>query len=154
MAIALFALFVSIARFSRAKVWQDRKVVMSGVVITVGILLSLPAQVHTYNTQRTALEPINNRNQAVAQIVTHHKVNTLVGDYWRVIPTKAQTTGKLSVSPLADCTKPSQLLNSNAWQPDLRKNSFAYLLSLDASLSNYPRCSVDQVIGAYGKPKR
>src|SRR5207244_696059 len=75
------------------------------------------------------------------------------GDYWRVIPIK-HLVGKsaLTVMPLSSCTVARNTLSSGVWQPDLRKHSVAYLLSLDRSLTDFPQCSLNQVIAAYGRP--
>ncbi len=41
-----------------------------------------------YHDESSALNLTESRNQTVAQILEHHPVHTLLGDYWRVMPIK------------------------------------------------------------------
>ncbi len=84
--------------------------------------------------------------------MTHHPVDVLVGDYWRVVPIKQAASQSLTVLPLGSCTQPRNTLSSLAWQPNLAHHSFAYLLSLDPSLTDFPRCTLNQIIQTYGRP--
>jgi LmbE family N-acetylglucosaminyl deacetylase len=68
------------------------------------------------------------------------------------VPIKAASNGKLNVTPLSGCLQTRDILTSKVWQTDLHHKSFAYLLSLDGSLTDYPNCTLDQVINAYGNP--
>jgi LmbE family N-acetylglucosaminyl deacetylase len=43
-------------------------------------------------------------------------------------------------------------LTSTTWQPNLAKQSFAYLLTLDGSQTDYPNCTLNQVVQSYGRP--
>jgi LmbE family N-acetylglucosaminyl deacetylase len=44
------------------------------------------------------------------------------------------------------------MLTSRVWQKDLSKTSFAYLLTLEKGLTDFPACNLDQVIEIYGRP--
>src|ERR1019366_7638797 len=92
------------------------------------------------------------RDDSVAQVLQRHYTDILVGNYWRVIPTKLASQSNLNVSPLSDCTQATSSLTSTTWQTDLYTHSFAYSLSLDKGLTNAPSCNIKQVIAAYGKP--
>ncbi|HZP55173.1 MAG TPA: PIG-L family deacetylase, partial [Candidatus Saccharimonadales bacterium] len=153
LGIVLFTLFVSLATYSRKRKWNVGTLAIINIVLLVSIGLGSAQALNTYHYDKKALDPISARNSLVIGALMHHHVNSLVGDYWRVIPT-SQLMGKQSINfiPLADCFQPRDMLDSKAWNRDLSKASFAYLLSLDRSLTNYPQCSLDQVTGKYGRP--
>jgi LmbE family N-acetylglucosaminyl deacetylase len=152
LSIALFAVFVSAATFARKQKWQPQTIVACGVIILIGIVFGLMAAGRSYANDRGAMADINERDKLIAQVLARHPVQVLVGDYWRVVPVKFVSGSKLDIMPLASCSQPLGSLSSKAWQPDLRKHSFAYLLSLDHSLTNYPKCTLKQIVTAYGRP--
>lgn len=152
LTIALFAVFIGTAVALRSSKTSSEVVVTAGVVFVIALILGLVASAHTYTAQSKALSDISARNQAVAQVLNRHPVKVLVGDYWRVVPTKYDAGSKLNIMPLSTCTGARDALSSGAWQLDLHRHSFAYLLSLDKSLADYPRCNLAQVIQAYGRP--
>jgi LmbE family N-acetylglucosaminyl deacetylase len=152
LAISLFAVFISIATYTRHKQWRPELVVGTGLVIIVAGLFGLFAAGHTYSDDKQALAGQNGRNTAIAQVLANHPVNVLAGDYWRVLPARLAAGNKLNVMPLSDCTQARQSLSSQAWQPDLHSHSFAYLLTLDGSLTDYPNCTLKQVVNSYGRP--
>jgi LmbE family N-acetylglucosaminyl deacetylase len=152
LTIALFAVFVAAAVSIRKRKWQPEKIVLAGAIITVGILLGLFAAGRTFSDDKAALSDINERNSLVAQVLARHPVKVLAGDYWRVLPIKYASGNSLNVMPLSGCTQARDVLSSTSWQPNLNKNSFAYLLSFDKSLTDYPQCTLKQVTTAYGRP--
>ena len=152
LTICLFALFISLATYCRQKVWSKQRMVVLGGVLLLSVGLGTVFAVQTYQKQEAALKETDDRNSLVAQALSHHPVSTLAGDYWRVIPTKQAAKSHLKVMPLADCLKPRDTLSSKAWETDLSTNSFAYLLSFDKSLTDYPQCTLDQIVTAYGRP--
>ena len=152
LAISLLAIFIAAAVFASKRRWQPEQVVLAGLVITIGILLGLSTVVQTYHNDQSALSGINGRDAAISQVLSRHPVNVLVGDYWRVEPIKLDSGNKLRVMPLSGCTEPQTILSSRAWKPDLHKTGFAYLLSLDGSLTGYPHCTLKQVTNTYGHP--
>jgi len=152
LTIGLFAIFVCLASFGRRFRWSDRRLVLSGAVITICMVMGLFSVVRVYSADKSALSDINQRNILVAQVVTQHRSHILVGDYWRVMPIEQASNNKLAVMPLDNCTQARQVLSSRAWQPDLHNAKFAYLLSLDKSLTDYPTCTLKQVISFYGRP--
>lgn len=152
LTISLFAIFIAGSTFISKKRYRPEKVVLAGLVIAFGIVLGLPAAVQTYNDDKAALATVNGRNLVISQVLARHPVKVLVGDYWRVIPTNFVSGSRLHVMPLSGCTQARSALSSQVWQPDLRHNSFAYLLSLDGNLTDYPNCTLKQVTDAYGHP--
>jgi LmbE family N-acetylglucosaminyl deacetylase len=153
LAISLFSFFIAITALASYRPWQSHRLVTAGEIMALGILLALPGVLHNYHHDQKALQPIKARNAVVLQVLQSHKVDYLVGDYWRVIPAKFSAPGSnLKVAPLESCTKMRQTLDTTAWQPDLKNHSFAYLLSYDKSLADYPQCSLGQVVKSYGRP--
>ena len=152
LTIVLFAVSISAATYTRTKQWNPKKLALVGAVTILSIICGTIYSVHLYNNDKAALQNINNRNSTIAQILNGSHASFLVGDYWRVMPTNLNSGGNLNISPLTNCTTPQTELSSTSWQPDLHTTSFAYLLSLDKSLTNYPSCSIKQVLATYGKP--
>jgi LmbE family N-acetylglucosaminyl deacetylase len=152
LTISVFAIFITAATASSKRRWQPERVVTAGLVIAVGILLGVPTVISTYHNQRAALSGVNQRDSVITQVLSGHSVDILVGDYWRVEPTRLDSGNKQSVMPLSGCTQSQSNLSSQAWQPNLHKTSFAYLLTLDGSLTGYPNCSIKQVTNVYGHP--
>ena len=150
--IAFFALFVVIASQLRRRQIQPRFVLLTGIVLTVSIASGLWGAQQNYHADQTALTATNNRDSLIAVALKQHPVSVLVGDYWRVLPTRLDSHNKVQVMPLANCTQPLSILTSTDWQVNLHKHSFAYLLTLDKSLTNFPRCSLQQITNVYGQP--
>jgi LmbE family N-acetylglucosaminyl deacetylase len=152
LGIALFAVFVSAATFARKQKWRPETIVACGVIILIGIAFGLMAAGRSYANDRSAMADINERDKLITQVLARHPVQVLVGDYWRVVPVKFVSGSKVDIMPLASCTQPLDSLSSQSWQPDLQKHGFAYLLSLDRGLTNYPQCTLKQIVTAYGRP--
>ena len=152
LAIVLFAVFVSAATFLRTRKWRPERVVLVGVIIVVGILLGLFRATDNYKSETSALSVVNHRDALVQQVLRNHPVSVLVGDYWRVVPIKQRVGDGLNIAPLATCTRFGTSLTSTSWQPNLRTHSFAYLLTLDGSPTNFPACGPGQIVAAYGRP--
>lgn len=152
LSISLFAVFVSIASFGRQKRWNSIGLAVTGGLLVISIVFGIFSAMANYRQSAQILAATDQRNTLVAQALKNHKVSTLVGDYWRVLPIKTKAGGNLPVTPLQDCTQPRGVLSSTVWQNNLHHHSFAYLLSLDKSLTDFPQCSLDQVIENYGHP--
>lgn len=152
LSIAFFAIFVALATWSRRFVWKSRSLVTIGMVISVGIVFGIMQNIQVNNSLNNAYVNINDRNATVAQVLNQHRVDVLVGDYWRVLPIRNVSNNRQAIMPLQDCTQPRSVLSSTAWQPDLNKQRFAYLLTNDGSLADYPRCTLKQIVATYGRP--
>jgi LmbE family N-acetylglucosaminyl deacetylase len=152
LTITMFTIFICAATYFRKKLFSRRFFYISNWVLVLTIGLSMYGAYQIYNSQNIALNDINTRNHTVVEILKARNFDTLVGDYWRVIPIRQESKKHLSVTPLSDCTTTRDMLSSKLWQPDLTKNNFAYLLSLDKSLTDFPSCSLEQVIAKYGLP--
>jgi LmbE family N-acetylglucosaminyl deacetylase len=153
LALWLFSLFVTVAVWGRSQQrLRPEPLALLGVVLLLSIGSGVSGSIQTHFDQQTALEGISQRNEIVGQTLRGHRVKQLVGDYWRVVPVKAAMSGRQEVTPLDGCTKPRDVLTSTAWQPDLRHESFAYLLTLNGSLTDFPSCNLAQVTAEYGLP--
>lgn len=153
LTIWLFAATVSAAvYFSKKKKISVTPLVIAGAVFTVSILLGIYGSSGLYNQDQRVLSSTNRRNNRIAQVLEQHPVNTVVGDYWRVLPTKLQSKGNIKVMPLANCTETRDTLTSKEWNEDLNKHSFAYLISQDKGLTDYPHCDLNKIVAKYGRP--
>jgi LmbE family N-acetylglucosaminyl deacetylase len=152
LAVALFALFICLATLVRTQRWPARRLLLAGGVITVALVLGSMVAVRSYAAERDALKSVNTRDALIGKVLAQHQVSLLVGDYWRVIPSRLASDNHLHVLPLSSCTEARQVLSSRAWQPELRTHGFAYLLSFDQKLTDYPQCSLQQIISKYGRP--
>ena len=151
--IILFALTVSMVTYVRTKPLFKFNVNRVAIVLLSGIVIGSFWTFATYRQQSNALSTINDLNAKIAEVTQSHKTNVLVGDYWRVVPiSQSNPTVTTHIIPLGDCTTPRVTLTSEAWQKDFRQHSFTYLLSLDKGVTDYPACSIDQVIQAFGRP--
>ena len=153
MGIVLFAIFVAIAVYSSKQKLQPEILALIGLIIGLSAISGTYFAWQSYRVDMAAMNDQNNRNQVISEVLEAHPVDILVGDYWRVVPIKLASSNKQNIMPLDGCTIPKQTLNSTVWPTNLNKNSFAYLLSLSGgNLTNYPHCSINQVVNYYGKP--
>jgi LmbE family N-acetylglucosaminyl deacetylase len=152
LTIGLFAIFICIATAARKLQWPSRRFVAIGCVIVLTMVGGGVMAFRTYNDEKTALSTVNDRDVRIAKVLAQHRVNVLLGDYWRVIPSRLASDNSLHVMPLSNCSQARDILSSSAWQPDIKTHSFAYLLSFDQKLTDYPVCSLNDIVNAYGKP--
>ena len=152
LSIALFAVFIAIATYMQSRNWRVETIVGVGLVLVISIIEGTLNSAQMYSRNSDALSIQNSRNSTIAQVLSQHPVNVLVGDYWRVLPTKLVSGNMLNVMPLSGCSEARQVLSSTAWQPDLNHTRFAYLLTLEKGLTDYPSCTLQQAVTAFGKP--
>ncbi|HEX7484411.1 MAG TPA: PIG-L family deacetylase [Candidatus Saccharimonadales bacterium] len=152
LTIFLFTVFIVIAIYMRRIRLRRARVVIAGLIIVCGIALGLHSSWQTSANSAAVLSTNQQRNHLIIDALAQNPVKTLVGDYWRVLPIKQAMRHSQNVLPLADCTTPRDVLTSSAWKRDLSRESFAYLLPLKPSTTGYPGCSIEQIIGLYGRP--
>lgn len=152
LTIFLFTVFIATAASLRTFALDSKKLVWAGMAICLAIVLGIFGATKAYKSEMAATAVLKSRNMFVSKVLSQHKVNTLVGDYWRVIPTKMYLNKDINVMPLSDCTNPRATLTSKAWKRDLNNNSFAYLITFEKSQTDFPLCTLDQIIQAYGRP--
>ncbi|MDB5176221.1 MAG: hypothetical protein JWM81_1079 [Candidatus Saccharibacteria bacterium] len=152
LTITLFALSITaVSRLRGVRISADKLLIISAMLLTSVVLGALHAG-STYRVQAAALSDIKSRNMTVIQTLKARNVDVLLGDYWRVLPIRQHAGQSMTVTPLQNCTQPRQVLTSHAWQTDTKNKPFAYLLSFDKSLTDFPKCTLEQVIAYYGRP--
>lgn len=125
--------------------------------LATGLILLLVASVifGVIDTARTttrslaAGEPIRARNEKIVGLMAENDVARLIGDYWRVFPIQ-HMAGNLAITPLASCQEEREVLASKAWNANGRP--YALLLSKDKGQTDFPACSYDDSIAAWGRP--
>ncbi|MDB5162018.1 MAG: hypothetical protein JWM52_526 [Candidatus Saccharibacteria bacterium] len=150
LAVVLFAGFVVLAG-TRLKRPLPLHLFVVGILLTVSLVVSMFIVAKTFTEQQVASSDVRNRTTHIAEALKHHHVETLIGDYWRVLPVKAALNGSQQVTPLSDCATNRNLLTSTAWNVDNTK-SFAYLLNLEGPSATFPSCSIKNVTDQYGRP--
>jgi len=154
VSIALFAGFVGVTSYGKTvrKLYRN-PLFFSGIVLVMGIILSSIFLSTNLYQQNQATNNITQRNKLIAQTLKLHPVDTLLGDYWRVMPIKLTTpNSRQIIDPLASCSTVRQSLTNTAWIKGDTARSFAYLLTLGPISQNFGACTLAQVIAAYGKP--
>lgn len=132
--------------------WPEDLLLIAGTIL-IGICLAVPSVLHRSHEQNAAFNTIEQRNDAVYTALKRHDSNLLVGDYWRVLPIKLRSQGRITALPLGNCTQPTTSLTSTVWQPDLRNRPFAYLVTLDdSSLTDFPSCGLTEITHHFGRP--
>ena len=154
LTITFFALIISLVTWLRKRTVESRWLYGAGALLAVVTVLSFFGAKTIARQQQAALEPITKRNQAITSILSINKNPVLLADYWRALPVHQLSGNKAPIMPLDSCTEPRGVLSSKAWQPDLTKTSFAYLYSLDKSLTNFPTCTLAQITTKFGRPNR
>lgn len=149
--IVVFAVFIAAATWVRTMKFPAPKLVLAGLIAGIAMVLAIPTVLQAGQASSAALATVNGRNKLIAQALQQHPVDALVGDYWRVVPTKLNSKD-ITVVPLSACTTLQEALTSKKWQVDLNTHSFSYLLTLDGSLTGYEPCTLDRIVEAYGKP--
>ncbi len=152
LSIVVFTGFLALARYSTKHTLSIKTILVVSVFICLGIGAGFVNVIRDYDAEKTALSDTANRTDLIVQALKHHPVDVLVGDYWRVVPAKLIGDGQLNILPLENCNQVRNVLSSQNWQVDINNHSFAYLLSLDNSLTNFPHCNLEQVISDYGRP--
>jgi LmbE family N-acetylglucosaminyl deacetylase len=153
LGIVMFAIVFALALYLRDHNWVIARLAPVSFILIIGVTAGVYAAWGNYQQEASAMAAINNRNAQVAAAMQGYAGHSiLLGDYWRVIPARQSGKNSFSVLPLSDCTQARQVLSSTAWQPDLSKQPFAYLYSLDSQTPDFPKCSLQQITNKYGMP--
>ncbi|HSX28835.1 MAG TPA: PIG-L family deacetylase [Candidatus Saccharimonadales bacterium] len=156
LTIILFAVFTASATYLRGcKIMlKPQHILYIGLALAGSTALGFFSAVTTYHANLSAQSDHAQRTALISTSLQTHPVNIVVGDYWRTLPVKAAVPATQQVMPLSDCMQPRDILSSKAWQPDLQTHSFAYILSLEPSVTGFPACTLNQIIAAYGRPNQ
>ncbi len=155
LGISFFAVAVGLSIAIRDWEWVETKRVAILPILLAGVVVAVFVSSQTYRAEAAELAPTLKRNKIVAAAVQQHNSPILVGDYWRVVPTQLEGRSAFRALPLDNCTHSRQVL-SNA-QLSARfsgKQSFAYLLSFDNHSPDFPNCTLDEVVAAFGQPNK
>lgn len=153
LSIIIFAVFVALATYLRTppKLTVRTFVSIGAVILVCGVGAGMVGNAQQTNRSADAYKQTAAQDSTIAATLEQHKVTTLIGDYWRVLPVKLHHPGQ-TVLPLSGCFTPRDNLSSHAWQPISKTSSFAYILSLKPSVTGFPACTINQVIATYGRP--
>ena len=152
LTIVLFAVFISIATYLRGKKLKPNLIFAVMLLSIIGIISGLSFANNNYRVNVSAFNNVNKQNLLILGAVKNHPVSNIIGNYWRVFPLQAKSGHKQSVIPLGGCSNFNPSPTSTAWQDNYAHKSFAYILTLNGSLTNYPSCSISQVYSFFGKP--
>ena len=154
LTITVFGGFVVLAVWLRTvhiKVSTAKIVQLAVGSIACLVLAAIAVTAHT-NVLR-GKDRLAQRNQAIAGTLQKHPVEYLVGNYWRAVPIRAAShDSRQAVSPLQGCSQRTTVLTSETWRPDLRRHSFAYLLTSQALSVPQQVCNKLTVVWLYGQP--
>lgn len=152
LTICFFTVVISAATYLRRFSFNPRLLIVIGLLLTCSIGSGIFTTLRVTHRSITAYSSIDARNDLISASLEQHPVDSLIGDYWRVLPIKLDLPAGQVVLPLADCSSPRNVLTSTAWHQDLTQHSFAYLLPFRPSVTGYPACNINQVVQAYGRP--
>ncbi|HEY5695429.1 MAG TPA: PIG-L family deacetylase [Candidatus Saccharimonadales bacterium] len=152
LTICLFAVSISGVVYLRRLIIKPRVLVAVGFVLVCSIGAGILTTTSVAHQSATAYASFDARNKLVGDNLNQHPVDILVGDYWRVLPIKLEAPTNQAILPLSNCLSPRDVLTSTTWHQDLTEHSFAYLLTTQPSITGQPGCTIDQVVGAYGRP--
>ncbi len=92
------------------------------------------------------------RNRIIARAMAKHNMDTLVGDYLRIVPVEIQSKEQLSIVSLQNCSA-EHLKNISLDTPNsFEQHGFAYLVSSDLSHTNLRGCTRAAIIEKFGQP--
>lgn len=151
LSIIFFAAAVAVATLLRYKTLSRRFVRDWAALLLVALIPATLVAYASYTATTEAQQPVSARNKTILKILRQHPVDTVIGDYWRVLPIRALSGNQQAVMPLQTCTAPREVLTSRAWHVSKRQ-SFAYLLSLEKGQTDFPACNFTDVMNAFGRP--
>lgn len=151
LTIVLFTIFTVTATLLRGVVIGTRWVRDWTALVTAALVAGIYIAYGNYSDIIAAQDQYTARNKVVLQIISQHPVDTVMGDYWRVLPLRNISGGKQAVTPLQTCTEPRSVLSSDAWLPS-KGESFAYLLTFKKGQTDFPACNLEQIVSRFGRP--
>jgi LmbE family N-acetylglucosaminyl deacetylase len=155
LGIGFFAVAIGLALAVKEWKWftTRRNVVLP--ILLVGVVSACALAVQMYQVDVAELAPILKHNKIAAAAVAQHHSPVLVGDYWRVVPAQLQGNNTFRALPLDNCTHFREVLSNAKLSSDFnKKQPFAYLLSFDNHSPDFPNCTLDEVVAAFGQPNK
>ena len=128
------------------------------IIYPILVIVVIGSSIATYiSLSKTALYYQNKQqqNQQIESMLKSNNVKYLIGDYWRLLPIKAQNNINLNIVPVVDCNQPQQILASSNWYKPINSNQpVAYLATKKSSDGTYNGCSLNDVVNYYGQPTK
>jgi LmbE family N-acetylglucosaminyl deacetylase len=152
LSIWFFAITAAWVVYRKNRAIHKGQAVVVACLMLIGIAGGVWSTYAEYNADKAALNDVGHRNQLAAQTLAANHISLLVGDYWRVVPIKQVAKNQLTVNPLQDCNVSRNVLTSTNWQKPLDKQNFAYLLTINGSITDFPNCSFSKISSLYGMP--
>ncbi|MEI8187485.1 MAG: PIG-L family deacetylase [Candidatus Saccharibacteria bacterium] len=152
LTIIMFTAFICLACYLRRKKLRSNLVLLAALAIFISIGFGIFSVFSNYNRDSSSLSEMSSRNQQVADILKNHNNPVLIGNYWRVVPIKAQSKNNQDIMPVSDCRLTKAAFDSGAWQKDLRHTGFAYLLTIKGETGGFQSCNSDKILSYFGKP--
>ncbi len=154
LGIGFFAAAVGLALAVKEWKWlvAKRGIVLS--VLLAGLVSACILAVQIYQAEATELAPTVKRDKLTAAALQQHYSPVLVGDYWRVLPIQLQGKNTFTALPLDNCTHPRGILSNSKLSANFSKQPFAYLLSFNNHSPDFPNCTLDEVVAAFGQPNK
>jgi LmbE family N-acetylglucosaminyl deacetylase len=152
MGLVFFAGFIALAlQLSKMKL-KKQYITVAATFMAIGCLLGIYGVTQSFQQSQDAYKEVSNQNTLIAQALQHHPVNTLVADYWRAYQIVNKTKSKTQPIPLGGCLTPREVSVSRSWEQKAYENSFAYLLTTEATETGYPACTLASVREQFGSP--
>jgi LmbE family N-acetylglucosaminyl deacetylase len=153
LGMVLFMAFIAGAFVLRQRRFSSKVLYGTSIVLCLAIVSGILSSGQQFKTDSLALAADNSRDRSALAAFESRPESVLVGNYWRVVPIKFLSGSKpINILPLANCTDPLAALTSTAWQANLNKASFAYLMQTDTGPASNGACSLSTTIKAYGHP--
>ena len=155
LTITLFSGFVVLAVWLRSISVKRLLAAHAVPLAAAGVACVMLAAVTVigHDSQLRAKDTLAQRDEKIASVLQKHRVEYLIGNYWRVVPIREATPeAHQAVSPLQGCTQTTTALTSNSWRPDLLTHSFAYLLTSQSLSVPQQACGERLLEWRYGPP--
>jgi LmbE family N-acetylglucosaminyl deacetylase len=152
LTIWLFALLVAgCLQLRRVSLSRDAYPVIAALLF-LSVLSGLWYSVHAYGASTAALSDTTERNARIVSIAHREHLNFLIGDYWRVLPIRQLSKSTLTVVPMQTCNQERNTLTSHEWDRARQHGKFAYLLTINGSVTDFPDCTFSAIENIYGTP--
>jgi LmbE family N-acetylglucosaminyl deacetylase len=154
LSIWFYALILAAAIALRPIVLKPKQLLAAALLLLALLPLAIGGSYTQYNKSHLALQPQVAFQQAVATQIAEYHIDTLVGNYWDVVPIRQATHNKVTVVPLSDCITPQTPLASRVWQRARSSDIVAYLINTAPPATGFPKCNVEQHSKYLGEPTR
>ena len=152
LTIFFFTVAISSTYYFRHKINIEKYCYYLLPILLVSVVFGVISFHTNYSKDLNASGANSSRDSSIIEALSNRPTTLLVGNYWRVVPIKASSKKNLNIYPVSDCSLSAPQFNDGLWQKDLKKTSFAYLLTISGSIANSPSCNVADTTALLGKP--